>query len=256
MFRRGRRLAVAIAALIALLFGGRWAAVVLTDRWWAQQLSPAAVGFLTDWHVLRLVLDLSGVLLASAWFIGHLLLVYRAVGSVQVRRNVANLEFREAILPGLALLLLIRPPIIQVETHTIFREMRARWRPADELVVSRGMWARIQAEYYGRRVGIERWTHLDRLRGQYTAEEILRGYLKEIDAYRGSSRTWFYLDGLVDCERETMLGYLGAIGTELYSIDSRFMNRDVVSAHLYDLSDPERLGAANAATWPVPECRE
>ena len=161
-----------------------------------------------------------------------------------------------AILPGLALLLFIRPPIIQVETHTIFREMRARWRPADELVVSRGMWARIQAEYYGRRVGIEEWTHLDRLRGQYTAEEILRGYLKEIDAYRGSSRTWFYLDGLVDCERETMLGYLGAIGTELYSIDSRFMNRDVVSAHLYDLSDPERLRAANAVTWPVPECRE
>ena len=86
MFRRGRRLAIAIAALIALLFGGRWAAVVLTDRWWAQQISPAAVGFLTDWHVLRLVLDLSGVLLASAWFVGHLLLVYRAVGSVQVRR--------------------------------------------------------------------------------------------------------------------------------------------------------------------------
>jgi len=100
VFRRGRRLAVAIAALIALLFGGRWAAVVLTDRWWAQQISPAAVGFLTDWHVLRLVLDLSGVLLASAWFIGHLLLVYRAVGSVQVRRNVANLEFREALTPG------------------------------------------------------------------------------------------------------------------------------------------------------------
>ena len=87
VFRRGRRLTAAIAALIALLFGGRWAAVVLTDRWWAQQISPAAVGFLTDWHVLRLILDLSGVLLASAWFIGHLLLVYRAVGSVQVRRQ-------------------------------------------------------------------------------------------------------------------------------------------------------------------------
>src|SRR4051812_18026194 len=37
--------------------------------------------------------------MASAWFIGHLLLVYRAVGTVQVRRNVANLEFREALTP-------------------------------------------------------------------------------------------------------------------------------------------------------------
>jgi uncharacterized membrane protein (UPF0182 family) len=105
--RRGRRLAVAIAGLVALLFGGRWAAVVLTDRWWAEQISPAAVAFLTDWHVLRLVLDLSGVLLASAWFIGHLLLVYRAVGSVQVRRNVANLEFREALTPGVLLAVVI-----------------------------------------------------------------------------------------------------------------------------------------------------
>ena len=37
---------------------------------------------MTDWHVLRLTLDLAGFLLASAWFIGHLLVVYRAVGSV------------------------------------------------------------------------------------------------------------------------------------------------------------------------------
>lgn len=83
-----------------LLFAGRWAAGVLADRWWAAELSPSAVGFLTDWHVLRLILDLSGVLIASAWFIGHLLVVYRAVGSVQVRRNVANLEFREALTPA------------------------------------------------------------------------------------------------------------------------------------------------------------
>jgi hypothetical protein len=92
--RRGRQLSAALAGLVILLFAGRWTAGVLADRWWAAELSPAAVGFLTDWHILRLTLDLSGVLIASAWFIGHLLLVYRAVGSVQVRRNVANLEFR------------------------------------------------------------------------------------------------------------------------------------------------------------------
>ena len=100
MNRRGRRLIAAIAGVVALLFVGRWAAGLLADRWWAAQISPAAVDFLTDWHVLRLTLDLTGVLLASAWFIGHLLVVYRAVGSVQVRRNVANLEFREALTPG------------------------------------------------------------------------------------------------------------------------------------------------------------
>jgi uncharacterized protein len=97
--RRGRRLTVAIAALFALLFVGRWIATLLADRWWGAQFSPAAAQFLTDWHLLRFTLDLTGCLVASAWFIGHLLLVYRAVGTVQVRRNVANLEFREALTP-------------------------------------------------------------------------------------------------------------------------------------------------------------
>jgi hypothetical protein len=98
--RRARRLAALLAGVVALLFAGRWGAGLLADRWWAGRLSPAAAEFLTDWHVLRLTLDLAGVVLAAAWFIGHLLLVYRAIGSVQVRRSVANLEFREALTPG------------------------------------------------------------------------------------------------------------------------------------------------------------
>jgi hypothetical protein len=85
--------------LVILLFVGRWTATLLADRWWASQFSPAAANFLSDWHLLRLTLDLCGCLIASAWFIGHLLLVYRAVGTVQVRRNVANIEFREALTP-------------------------------------------------------------------------------------------------------------------------------------------------------------
>jgi hypothetical protein len=97
--RRGRRLTAAIGGVVALLFAGRWTATLLADRWWAAELSPAAASFLTDWHLLRFTLDLCGCLIASAWFIGNLLLVYRAVGTVQVRRNVANLEFREALTP-------------------------------------------------------------------------------------------------------------------------------------------------------------
>ena len=100
MSKRGRRLTAALAGLVVLLFAGRWTSVVLADRWWAAEVSPAAAEFLTDWHLLRLTLDLTGCLIASAWFIGHLFLVYRAVGTVQVRRNVANLEFREALTPG------------------------------------------------------------------------------------------------------------------------------------------------------------
>ncbi|HJR16117.1 MAG TPA: UPF0182 family protein, partial [Gemmatimonadales bacterium] len=100
MSRRSRRLTGVLLAVVVLLFAGRWTAVLLADQWWAAELSPEAAAYLTDWHILRLTLDLAGILIASAWFIGHLLLVYRAVGTVQVRRNVANLEFREALTPG------------------------------------------------------------------------------------------------------------------------------------------------------------
>ena len=89
-----------LGVIVGLLFAGRWTSGLLADRWWAEEVAPAAAGFITNWHLLRGALKLAGVVVAAAWFIGHLLAVYRAVGSVQVRRNVANLEFREALTPG------------------------------------------------------------------------------------------------------------------------------------------------------------
>ena len=107
MSRRGRRLVALSAGLVILLFAGRWTSGVLSDRWWASEVSPAAVAFLTDWHLLHGLLTLAGIVVAASWFIGHLLMVYRAVGSVQVRRNVANLEFREALTPGALLAVVV-----------------------------------------------------------------------------------------------------------------------------------------------------
>src|ERR687893_2368498 len=112
MSRRGRRLAGVLAAVVLLLFAGRWTAVLLADRWWAMEFSPQAATYLTDWHILRLTLDMAGILIASAWFIGHLLLVYRAVGTVQVRRNVANLEFREALTPRALLTIVVTTGVL------------------------------------------------------------------------------------------------------------------------------------------------
>ena len=86
--------------IATVLFTGRWLSALYADRWWAVEIAPESAAFLTDWHLLRLALDIAGVVVASAWFIGHFVVVYRAVGSVQVRRNVANLEIREALTPG------------------------------------------------------------------------------------------------------------------------------------------------------------
>jgi uncharacterized protein len=97
MSPRTRRLAALILAVVVLLFAGRWTAGVFADRWWAEQLSPAAAAAVTGWELLEFGLESTGILLACAWFIGNLLLVYRAIGSVQVHRRLANLEIREAV---------------------------------------------------------------------------------------------------------------------------------------------------------------
>jgi hypothetical protein len=97
MSRRGVTIALSLSALVILLFVGRWGAGLLTDRWWAELVSPEASRFVMDWNLLRFTLEAGGVLIACAWFIGHLLVVFRAIGSVQVPRQLANLEIREAL---------------------------------------------------------------------------------------------------------------------------------------------------------------
>jgi uncharacterized protein UPF0182 len=91
------RLVVTLAVVIALLFAGRWTAGLLADRWWAGQISPAARGFITNWALVELAVSGLGVVTACAWFVGHLFIVYRAIGSVQIHRQVGNLEIREAV---------------------------------------------------------------------------------------------------------------------------------------------------------------
>ena len=150
MSRRGRRLTALLAGIVALLFVGRWSAVLLADRWWAAELSPEAAAYITDWHVLRLTLDLAGILIASAWFIGHLLLVYRAVGTVQVRRNVANLEFREALTPGTLLTVAIASGVllglmVGVGTSGWWREVTLAWH---------GLSYRVSDPLLGRDLGV------------------------------------------------------------------------------------------------------
>jgi hypothetical protein len=92
-----RRILLAAGALALALFAGRWIATTLADRWWGLTVSSAAAQFLTDVNLLRLTLDLAGVVIATAWFTGNLLVVYRAIGGVEVSRQIANLEVREAL---------------------------------------------------------------------------------------------------------------------------------------------------------------
>lgn len=96
---RTRGLLAAVAGAILLLFAGRWAAGILVERWWAAGVAPGAVAFLARWELLRTGLELGGILVASAWCVGHLLLVVRSIRAVQVPRRVGDLEIREALPP-------------------------------------------------------------------------------------------------------------------------------------------------------------
>lgn len=97
-FRRGRVAAGGVVAAVLTLFAGHWVALFLSDRWWAGVVDPAAVPFLTRWHLLSLLLQLGGVGLAALWCTAHLLLVVGSISTVQVPRRLGDLEIRE-ILP-------------------------------------------------------------------------------------------------------------------------------------------------------------
>ena len=81
-------------------------------------------------------------------------------------------------------------------------------------------------------------------------EQILRGYMHGIDAFRGEPRTWFYLERTWHCEDRAVLAYLSAIGKRLQFVEAG-TSRARASAQLYDLSDPKLLARANAESFPI-----
>jgi hypothetical protein len=101
--RRGRAITLMVASVVVFLFVGRRLSVILSDYWFGNLISPEAGTFLLQFHLLRALLDGAGVLVAGTWFIGNLFVIYRALGSVQIPRFVANVEFRETLTPNVLL---------------------------------------------------------------------------------------------------------------------------------------------------------
>lgn len=112
MSRRTRILLLAVVVVVLLLFLGRWTTVMVAERWWADSVSPNASRFVGQVQLLRFFLDLGGVLLSTAWFVGNFYIVYRAIGSVQVARRVANLEIHEALTPRALLIATVSAGIL------------------------------------------------------------------------------------------------------------------------------------------------
>jgi uncharacterized membrane protein (UPF0182 family) len=129
-----RRSWVRVAVVLALgaLLAGRWVAVAVTDRVWAESLgvgaSHAAIGS------LRLALLALAFTAAAVWSLANLYLVYRTIGSVHVPRRLGNLEIVEA-LPRRYLL--IGTVLLGLVIAVIASHGAGDWWPAFALLGSR-----------------------------------------------------------------------------------------------------------------------
>ncbi|MGH7528808.1 MAG: UPF0182 family protein [Gemmatimonadales bacterium] len=83
--------------LVVLLVGGRWLAIETAERTWARSFTGG--GALVEARTLGLLLRALVLACAVAWATGNLLIVYRAIGSVQMPRRLGNLEIVEAVSP-------------------------------------------------------------------------------------------------------------------------------------------------------------
>lgn len=92
---RRRVAGLLVAAVLVVLFGGRWVALRYTEHAWYADLGLAR----QFWTLLlRAVACQLGVLVVStAWYAAHTLGVYRSIGSVHLPRRVGNLEIAEQV---------------------------------------------------------------------------------------------------------------------------------------------------------------
>ena len=97
MTRSGRRTMYLIGAavLVIALVGGRWLAVETVERAWDRTFTGGEA--LVQTRVLGRLLQGLVLAFAIAWATGNLLIVYRAIGSVQMPRRLGDLEIVEAV---------------------------------------------------------------------------------------------------------------------------------------------------------------
>jgi hypothetical protein len=154
---------------------------------------------------------------------------------------------------GLSLSLLALPPLAgfvrnppvyrREETRPLLARLVAHRRPGDALYVYYG--ARRAFLFYAPQAGFEPTETT--LGGCHRGDP--RSYLRELDVFRGRPRVWvlFAHNNWPLLEQPTISAYLDLIGKRR----AAFAAPGAVLA-FYDLSDPERLAAVSAETFPVP----
>ena len=171
---------------------------------------------------------------------------------------VEHARRRSTILAAAAVVAFLIPPVLaivdsgmpsRVDNYLpVYKHLQTNRRPGD--VVHVAFLANSSAIYYGPRFGLARGDYSLGACNRYDA----RAYLRDVDRLRGHERVWIIAkNGPVNrIPHATIHRYLETIGIRRSSKIVRSGVSDSVSLHLYDLSDPQRLRAASADTFPAP----
>ena len=107
----------------------------------------------------------------------------------------------------------------------------------------------IGTAFYGPRFGLQPGEWQASVCDQFDT----RAYLRDVDRFRGSARVWVLLSGARPF-RTAGAGiqrYLQTIGVKTATLTQPSVAFGTMSLDLFDLSDPGRLSAANAESFPV-----
>ncbi len=153
------------------------------------------------------------------------------------------------------------PPPYEIEHHwELLGYLQQHREPGDKVYVLRMQ--HIGVQFYGSRYGLlpSEWTT------DICDRDLIRPYIKDADRFHGVPRLWVLAgSGRPFAPMHAAVRrYLGTIGVKKDSFYLPSLTLGSVGIELYDLSDPNRLSAASAETFPVsgahfdprPGCRD
>lgn len=141
------------------------------------------------------------------------------------------------------------PPPYDIEyQRVVMAFLQERRQPGDRIHAF--PLSRLPLLYYARRFGLEP----EDLTTVRCDRDDTRNYVRDMDQFRGVRRLWLlsFDSGAFAAARASARAYLTTIGVRRDALVFSSLTRPAVGIELYDLSDPARLTAADAESFPVP----
>lgn len=232
---------LAILGMVALWRRNRFGALVLLGPFSVAVLAAVAQQYPFRTRVVLFLVP--GLVLAVAQ------------GAEWLRQRASRLHpvlggvLMVALFVGPAWAIVETPPPYRVEDYkTVLAFLRDHRQPGDAVFVF--PYAIEAVERYGAQYGLAP----DDYEVGGCSRDDRRLFLREVDRYRGMPRVWLIASAVPSFSqaRKSVESYLATVGLRRESIVVASLKPiDPVSAELFDLTDPARLAAASAETFPL-----